>query len=362
MPALRWTRLSRHVWQGVGTDMDDTSGIPPDRDTSHIQYGRGGNDQLTGFSRVVNNIYAGDGNDIISMNATGRLCGFGGAGDDRINGGGQADCLYGGDGADAIKGLHGNDTLAGGDSADDLLGGDGDDLIYASIQGPRPVSNPAIEWPTVAIELAADIVRGGIGNETIWGAGGGMTAHGEAGNDRFCVTNSDTLYGDIGDDEFFFGVRDAQVHRANTTCQAFGGQGSDRFYVDDSQSILIEAFGGAGNDTFHSRTVQRNHFVGGGGADSFVIEQSFAHGQRFYYNNVQDSTRTAADVIAFANNVTGLVNIMLDDDSFASRTHRAVGINNEYVALIFLDRNNQELYIAIDRAARWTAELFTDAG
>jgi serralysin len=153
-------------------------------------FGGGGNDLIEGGSgndRLLGNIGAdvvrgGDGNDQI----------FGGAGSDRLFGNQGADIIRGGQGNDRIIGGTGNDQLFGEGGADVVRGGQGNDRINGGASNDRLFGDGG-----------ADVVRGGLGNDTIKGGGG-----------------NDTLFGENGADVFIFGnrhgndvIRDFEVSR-----------------------------------------------------------------------------------------------------------------------------------------------------
>ena len=89
---------------------------------------------LRGFDgRLV--LDGGDGDDEVTLSQVSAtiLGGFielrGGAGNDTILGGPQADTIFAGDGDDVVDGDDGDDVIYGGPGADDLDGGDHDDLL-----------------------------------------------------------------------------------------------------------------------------------------------------------------------------------------------------------------------------------------
>lgn len=118
-----------------------------------------------------------------------------GSGDDRYVGGSGKDFAFGG---------AGNDTLIGNGGEDFLIGSLGDDQLYGgSENGP--------------VELDANIVTGGPGNDNLFGSEGddhleseeGVDVfHGRGGNDRiFGGSGNDQLFGEAGND-FLFGEGD----------------------------------------------------------------------------------------------------------------------------------------------------------
>src|SRR5439155_5484393 len=104
-----------NIW---GNDLDNILHV----DASGDLAGFGGNDQLSVGGNPdygPSNLDGGDGND--TLTAGGR--------DDALGGGNGNDLLDGGDGNDALDGGSGNDTLSGGGGGDNLFGGAGDDIL-----------------------------------------------------------------------------------------------------------------------------------------------------------------------------------------------------------------------------------------
>lgn len=159
-----------------------------------LMVGEAGNDELSG----------GSGNDIL----------LGGDGNDQLFGGQGHDQLVGGAGDDTLQGAQGNDTLLGGTGSDTLLGGEGDDLIdgrdiytaeemasldaslqrlYALQDGSLPAGLLERVGGDLAVrgEPGSDILRGGLGNDTLIGDSGD-TLSGNEGTDRFAIAHDGT--------------------------------------------------------------------------------------------------------------------------------------------------------------------------
>jgi len=101
-------------------------------------WGGGGNDTIVDLSGN-NQIWGGNGNDVITT-GSGNDNIDAGAGNDIVYAGAGNDCVLGGDGNDIIVGGAGNDTidggkgrdfLIGGTGADNIKGGDDDDILIA---------------------------------------------------------------------------------------------------------------------------------------------------------------------------------------------------------------------------------------
>ncbi|MGJ0359846.1 hypothetical protein NG785_09320 [Aliarcobacter cryaerophilus] len=122
---------------------------------------------------------------------------IGTAQNDTITGSEGVNTFVGMDGSDTIYGIGGNNLIYGGTqernststSADLLVGGTGDDTIYGA--------------------AGADDLRGGLGDDTIYGGAGNDTIRSGLGED--------TLYGEAGNDIFVFEAAD------NMTNYVFGG-------------------------------------------------------------------------------------------------------------------------------------------
>ncbi|MDV6028998.1 MAG: hypothetical protein F9B45_02590 [Phycisphaera sp. RhM] len=110
---------------------------------------------------------------------------IGGPGEDTLYGGSGPDELFGDSGNDTLDGGSGNDRLVGGRDSDHLLGGDDDDSIFGDFA--NDANNELYDDL-----FGGDYVDGGFGNDTIFGGpgedrlnGGGGADHveGQQGND-----------------------------------------------------------------------------------------------------------------------------------------------------------------------------------
>ncbi len=161
---------------------------------------------------------------------------IGSAFNDTLVGNGQANTLVGGGGDDWIVGLEGNDVLEGGHGINVLQGGTGVDLAsYASATSGLWVNMVAGVYSADGVWdvffESIEGVRGGSGNDTLFGNDLANRLEGGVG--------SDALIGGLGDDVLVGeGGEDWLV----------GGDGNDRLIggVNDVDVLT----GGAGADTF----------------------------------------------------------------------------------------------------------------
>jgi Ca2+-binding RTX toxin-like protein len=116
----------------VGTDGDDKILVNPGGGAPEIKV-KLNDDQQTfvGVREIV--IYANAGNDDVQIagGVTVPVTAFGGAGNDRLKGGGGVNVLVGGDGDDVLLGGGVRDILIGGAGADRLVGSSTDDILIA---------------------------------------------------------------------------------------------------------------------------------------------------------------------------------------------------------------------------------------
>jgi subtilisin family serine protease len=149
------------------------------------------------------NIFAGDGNDRLSIGA-GVIGSYvdGGAGNDVLVGGDGNDTLTAGAGKNELRGGGGNDRLNGSGGRDGLFGDAGEDRLYGN--------------------GGDDTLDGGNGNDTLFGG---------AGNDALVGgPNNDKLYGD-SDNDTLTGNRGTDL--------LDGGTGTDRAGDNDSTDNRI---------------------------------------------------------------------------------------------------------------------------
>ena len=171
----------------------------------------------------------GDGNDTMTNKANINIIGYGGAGNDRLTGGGSHDELFGEAGDDTLRGggnndylsggpgtdvLHGGleeDYLDGGPGADTLRGGSGSDYatyahrtrpVVVDLDNARGDDGEKGERDTVAGDV--ENIIGGLGADTLTGNSGPNSIYGDAGNDVIRGgAGDDGLVGESGDDRIY---------------------------------------------------------------------------------------------------------------------------------------------------------------
>lgn len=204
-------------------------------------------------SDTKNTLRGGAGRDILQ--------GLGG--DDVIYGGQGGDILTGGAGQDRLYGESGDDSLFGGAGADTLFGGTGNDTAsYAFSQNAVTVNllNSAFNTGDAlgdfynAVEhltgsqfndhltgnAFANLLCGGLGNDTFYFSGGADTFSGGLGNDDAIQIDHVSTRISLSDGTNSRGITLFDIENI------FGGTGSDNLTGDARQNYLA---GGDGNDT-----------------------------------------------------------------------------------------------------------------
>lgn len=202
------------------------------------ELGRGAVVSLTSnSSNIVSAITAG----LNAVTVTTIEDAVGGVGNDTLIGNQADNMLIGNDGNDTLGGADGNDTLIGGSGADwldggngidSLAGGSGDDVYYVDSTGDA-VDERAGEGRDTVYASASYRLAAGISVEIIR-AGVGAPGLDLAGNE---IAN--VIVGGIGNDTIDGGIgRDRMV----------GGRGDDTYFVDRTSDVVIEA-ADSGHDT-----------------------------------------------------------------------------------------------------------------
>jgi RHS repeat-associated protein len=261
-------------------------------------HGHVGNDSLEG----------GDGQDSLD----------GSIGDDTLDGGNDNDTLDGGWNNDSLLGGAGNDFLNGNFGADTLDGGDGDDLLRAMV-------GDDVIWGASGVISSsgkndANLLIGGLGNDTLIGSYGNDTLLGGAGNDRLDGNfGSDTLDGGDGDDILLSFISPIENSGENASHLLIGGAGNDILLGSVGNDTLE---GGAGNDTLLGNWGDDTyHFRRGDGND--VIDHFYPSiGEVYDGGNdtlVFDSSITLSDITASTNGSDLLLTISGGTDSVTIR-------------------------------------------
>lgn len=195
----------------------------------------------------------GDGDDYIS--GVGMLTFIDNVGDFGIGSVAQVDpSVYLGDLIHfSIDGGAGNDWIEGANNADILMGGLGDDSIYGLGGDDSIEGNEGNDW--IDAGAGNDCVDGGLGDDTAFGSYGQDELMGGEGNDD--------LYGGDGNDNLDGGLGDDYLAGGNHDDWMSGGEGNDDIYGGEGDD---DADGGAGND-YISMGAGNDHAVGGDGDD-----------------------------------------------------------------------------------------------
>lgn len=219
-------------------------------------------------------VYNGsNGNDIGTFGAGGQAV-LGNGGDDQIDGGAGNDLLSGGEGNDTLLGGADNDTLDGGAGddvldggagRDSLVGGAGNDTYYVGDFG-------------FAADFVVEEANGGIDTVIVDRAGYNLDVNVE----NMVVTFSGGLASFTGNADANFistsGNIDAVLRGGGGNDTIWGATGRSYIYGDEGDDVLIsfttnsqlphEMDGGAGNDTFSFQgAVNGAKVTGGSGVD-----------------------------------------------------------------------------------------------
>ena len=216
-------------------------------------------------------------------NAKDNVVGGGSAKDD-LKGLGGNDYLYAGNGNDTLNGGTGNDTMFGGvgddtyilDSIDDVIieeaGMDtarvymGSYTLTADVENLIYIGSATF---TGTGNQAANLIKGGALNDTLYGLGGDDTLQGGSGDDALDGgAGHDTLEGGSGNDTLYGGGHNDTLYGGTGNDRLEGGDGDDTLDGGTGYDTLV---GGAGNDTYYVET----NFdvvteVAGGGTDTIV--------------------------------------------------------------------------------------------
>ncbi|MFN7594057.1 MAG: calcium-binding protein, partial [bacterium] len=184
--------------------------------------------------------------------ATGRATGA--AGSDTLSGienvvsGAGNDSLLGDGSANVLDGGLGNDTLQGGLGNDSLLGRDGLDWVsYAELTATQSVSvsltNGSASGAAGSDQFAGiENVLGGAGNDTLIGSGSANVLAGGGGNDLLDGGGgADTLTGDAGNDTL--------IADGGSSEDSFAGGADNDLYRAGAVNLTLRINDSGGNDT-----------------------------------------------------------------------------------------------------------------
>ena len=206
---------------GFGTDLTDYVQIDRTADSLSLNYLSiyapstiridGGNASETlaigGVkSGIIATVYAGAGNDVVSINLAANSSVYGGDGNDTLTGGAGKDSLYGESGNDALNGGLGIDAMAGGAGDDAYIVDNGYDVVTEALNaGTDTVSASVTHTLSANVEnliLTGIAAIGGTGNalnntltgntasNILNGGGGADTMTGGLGNDTYVIDNA----------------------------------------------------------------------------------------------------------------------------------------------------------------------------
>ncbi|WP_439472992.1 tandem-95 repeat protein [Brevundimonas sp.] len=185
---------------------------------------------------------------------TGAFAGTGNGQDNRITGGASDDVLSGAAGNDLLLGGAGADTLNGGDGADVLVGGAGLDILNGGDGVDRVDYTAAAAGVTVRLDLNRTTNDGDGGSDTLSSI---EDVDGSAFNDLiFGNAGANVLRGGLGRDTLLgLGGDDILIGGDGVANQLQGGQGNDRYIVTAAGDSIVE-LAGEGIDTVETNLNQ----------------------------------------------------------------------------------------------------------
>ncbi|HEY0013386.1 MAG TPA: M10 family metallopeptidase C-terminal domain-containing protein, partial [Allosphingosinicella sp.] len=202
---------------------------------------------------LANVILAGSGDDLL----------FGGAGNDSLNAGAGNDHLDGGTGADAMGGFGGNDVYVVDDAGDSVVeaADEGTDEVrtglasYSLTANVENLTGTSASGQVLTGNDLANVLFGGMGDDTLIGGAGNDTLIGFGG--------SDVLRGQAGDDVYFIDAGDTVIELA--------GDGIDEVRTQATIFVLTDTLENlrAASDIGHDFRGNGGHnvIVGGNGND-----------------------------------------------------------------------------------------------
>lgn len=186
-------------------------------------------------------------------------------GNDTLSGGDGSDMLYGGPGDDSLSGGALGDWLEGGPGSDTLDGGDGPDTMFAA----DPLT------PETESTSARNLLRGGAGDDQMFGGVGRDTMEGGPGDDLlWAEAGDDSLDGGDGNDRIFGGDGQDWLN---------GGPGDDQLFPGMGQDTV---WGGSGADTMAFEIALPGSPSSRGDAPSVLMDFDPTEGDRIFLGAV----------------------------------------------------------------------------
>ncbi|MEM8980244.1 MAG: DUF642 domain-containing protein [Pseudomonadota bacterium] len=171
--------------------------------------------------------------------------------------------LEGGD--DDLRGGSGNDTMFGNAGDDIIHGGTGNDWLSGDQGDDRVFGGEGTD--ELSGGLGSDHLDGGSGDDTISGGEGHDKIYGGAGDDSIVGgAGDDVIYAGEGSDQIIGGSGDDKVYAGVGDDNISGGQGADTI---DSGLGADTVDGGSGNDFIQGKD-GNDTISGGAGADKIV--------------------------------------------------------------------------------------------
>jgi Ca2+-binding RTX toxin-like protein len=165
---------------------------------------------------------------------------YGQTGNDDLQGGLGNDVLLAGAGDDVADGNGGNDTVRGDVGHDRVVGSEGSDSVYGDVGNDVVVGGRFFATPNNTPDASDDLVEGGDGNDFLFGDSAHLPLA-LATN----VGGNDTLRGGNGDDIMYGQVGSDQLEGGTGNDNLIGGDGNDRLSGGTENDVLS---GQAGND------------------------------------------------------------------------------------------------------------------
>lgn len=221
-------------------------------------------------------IFGGEGNDSITLDASlvgaysGAITITSAGGSDTITGGTVTTGLTitTGAGADIVVGGLGNDTIDTGDGDDTIIAAGGNDSVNAGAGNDRARGGAGND--TIDGGIGDDVLFGTAGNDKLRCNDGNDSAFGEAGADTIDgAAGNDTLDGGAGNDTIAGGAGNDSLLGGDTGLDVLLGQDGDD--IIDGGSSADTILGGAGNDSIKGGSGD-DRILGEAGLDTVLGE------------------------------------------------------------------------------------------